>query len=89
MELSMLATKCTGNQKEEVERISHGSKMTPSTKVKSQGTLGAKNVPGSAFVFQKHWTPLVSESRSLQLSPTWAGTVRLSHSPLSALEGPF
>lgn len=86
MELSILATKCTDNQKKEWREY---HMMTLSTKVKSQGTLGAENVPGSAFVFQKHWTPLVSESRSLRLSPTWAGTGMLSHSPLRALEGPF
>lgn len=80
---------CTDILKQGVERISHRSTITPSTKLKSQSILGAENVPGFAFVFQKHWTPLVSESRALWLSLTWAGTRRRSHSPLRTFEGLF
>lgn len=85
----MSVTKRTDNQKQRVERISQRSKITPTTKAKAQGILGPESVPGSALVCQKHWTPLVSESRLLWLSHTSAGTRRLSHSPLRAFEALF
>lgn len=44
--------------------------LTPSTKLKSQGVLGAQNVPDPAFASHKHWVTLISENRFPWLSLT-------------------
>lgn len=74
MELSMSVQNVQIIRSKEWREYHKGAcKITPTTKAKAQGILEPENVPGSALVCQKHWTPLVSESRPFWLSLTWVG----------------